>query len=117
MYKNSAESATLEKRPCAIIHDSRSGAEIVHAFGILDAANVDMFESALVGSVRIGRALVVDFRECPAIDDSILVMLARARHALGRHLRLLAAEGTGVHRKLAASGLAPCLQIAHAWNI
>ncbi|GAC1404021.1 MAG: hypothetical protein NVSMB64_06600 [Candidatus Velthaea sp.] len=116
MYDHGPELPIPDARPCAVIHESVAGAEIVHAFGVLDTANVVMLESAIARSVRIGKALVVDLRECPSIDDSIVAMLARAYQALGRYLRLIVIGGTTVHGCLVRSPLSSRVQIASAWN-
>lgn len=103
---------TYAPNGCAFIHESIERAEIVHVFGEVDIATSPQLERILLTSVRIGKRIVVDLAECSYIDSTVISVLLRAQRALGDHLRIVVADGGGVHRVLSITGVTQVLRLA-----
>jgi anti-anti-sigma factor len=84
----------------AIVHETLERAEVLHVFGEVDIFTAPELESAIAGSVRIGRLLIVNLLECRYIDSTVIALLMRAQKALGDRLRIVTAETGTVRRVL-----------------
>lgn len=84
---------------------------MLHVFGDLDIFNAPELESAIAGSVRIGKLMVVNLLECGYIDSTIISVLLRARKALGNRLCVIVAKDGSVMRVLRLTNVDKVLRI------
>jgi anti-anti-sigma factor len=84
----------------ALVHETLDRAEVLHVFGEVDIFSAPDLESAISGSVRIGRLLVLNLLECRYIDSTVIALLMRAQKALGDRLRVVTPETGTVRRVL-----------------
>jgi anti-anti-sigma factor len=94
------------------IHDdSHPRAALVHIFGEATFADVDALESMIVSVVRIGRPVVIDFRECTYMDCAAIGILVRAAKNLHDQLRLVFDPHGQGRRMLDLTGLTKVLHV------
>ena len=94
------------------IHDdSHPRAAIVHVFGEATFADANELESIVVSVIRIGKLVVIDFRECAYMDCATLGVLVRAAKTLGDQLRLVFGRPSQGFRMLDITGLARVLHV------
>jgi anti-anti-sigma factor len=106
-----SNAAPTTTRTQAVVHESLEPAEVLHVFGEIDIFSAPELESAIAGSVRIGRLLIVDFLECRYIDSTVVSILVRAHKALGAHLRIIAPPTGTVRRVLTLTAVDRILRI------
>lgn len=94
------------------IHDDTDPrAAVIHVFGEATFADAAAFESAIAGSVRIGKLVAIDMSECAYMDCATIGVLVRAAKSLGDQLRLIIPRGSQGHRMLELVGLAHVLHV------
>jgi anti-anti-sigma factor len=94
------------------IHDdSHPRAAIVHIFGEATFADTAALESMVVSVIRIGRPVVLDFRECTYMDCATIGVLVRAAKNLGGQLRVVLSRHGQGYRILELTGLTRVLHI------
>jgi anti-anti-sigma factor len=94
------------------IHDdSHPRAALVHIFGEATFADVDALESMIVSVIRIGRPVVIDFRECTYMDCAAIGVLVRAAKNLRDQLRLVFNPHGQGRRMLDLTGLTRVLHV------
>jgi anti-anti-sigma factor len=97
----------------AVIHETLDRAEVLHVFGEVDIFTAPELESAIAGSVRIGRFLVVNLLECRYIDSTVIALLMRAQKALGDRLRIVTPKSGTVPRVLRLTEVDRVLRISN----
>jgi anti-anti-sigma factor len=108
-------SALVNSQGGVFIHDdSHPRASIVHVFGEATFADVEVFESMIVGVVRIGRPVILDMRECSYMDCAAIGVIVRAAKNLGDQLRLIVPRKSQNYRLLELTGLTRVLHLAES---
>jgi len=94
------------------IHDDTdSRAAIVHVFGESTFADTEALAELILRVIRIGRAVVVDMRECAYMDCATIGVFVRVAKMLGDQLRLVVPRHSQGYRMLDLTGLARVLHV------
>jgi anti-anti-sigma factor len=109
---NTQQHDGTEATAAVFIHDdTHPRGSVVHVFGEATFADTAIFESMIVGAIRIGRPVVVDMRECTYMDCAAIGVLVRAAKNLGDLLRLVLPKHSQGYRMLDITGLVRVLHI------
>ena len=94
-----------------IYDDANPRAAIVNVFGEATFADAAVFESMIVGAIRIGRPVIIDFRECGYMDCATIGVLVRAAKNLRELLHIVLPSHSQGYRMLDLTGLVRALHI------
>jgi anti-anti-sigma factor len=94
------------------IHDdTHPRASIVSVFGEATFADTAALESMIVSVIRIGRAVIIDLRECSYMDCATIGVIVRAAKNLGDQLRIVIPTCSQGYRMLELTGLTRVLHL------